>query len=121
MPSTSLLAADRARRLSRLEGLADRLDSRFRLPGTSIRFGWDSLLGLIPVVGDLATTVPAAVFLLEGWRMGARKRTLARMGANSLIDLTLGGIPILGDIFDVAFKANRRNLAILTSDMARHI
>jgi hypothetical protein len=98
--------------------LADGLDSRYKIPGLPVRFGWDSILGLVPGLGDLVTTIPAAIFLVEGWRLGARKRVLARMGVNSALDLTLGGVPLLGDIFDVYFKANRRNLALLEAELA---
>ncbi|WP_425038152.1 DUF4112 domain-containing protein [Primorskyibacter sp. S187A] len=121
MPSTSLPAADlRHGRLDRLERMANQLDSRFRFPGTNIRFGWDSVLGLVPGLGDIVTAGPAAWLILEGWRMGARKRALARMGLNAALDFTIGGIPVLGDLFDVAFKANRRNLALLKADLSQN-
>ena len=111
---------DTAARLARLDRLADRLDAKFRIPGTPIRFGWDSILGLLPGIGDLITTGPAAYMLVEGWRMGARKRTLVRMAANSGLDLLVGGVPIAGDAFDLVFKANKRNIALLKSDISRH-
>lgn len=111
---------DRAARLARLDRLAHRLDARFRVPGTGVRAGWDSILGLVPGIGDLATAGPAAYMLVEGWRLGARKRTLLRMFANSGVDLLIGGVPILGDAFDVFFKANQRNIALLKSDIARY-
>ncbi|WP_435206032.1 DUF4112 domain-containing protein [Tateyamaria sp. 1078] len=110
-------AADQARRIARLRQLADGLDSKFRIPGTSLRFGWDSVLGLVPGLGDAVTVIPAGIFIAEGWRMGARKRVLARMGVNSAIDFVLGGVPIIGDAFDLVFKANRRNLALLEREM----
>lgn len=106
-----------SQRLDRLRRLANGLDSRFRIPGTRIRFGWDLILGLVPGVGDLATTLPAGVMIAEGWRMGTRKRVLARMATNSTVDFVIGGVPVLGDLFDVYFKANRRNLAILEADI----
>lgn len=115
-PSSPTL--DRDLRLARLETLADTLDSRYRIPGTQVRFGWDTILGLVPGVGDLATTGPAAWMMLEGYRMGARKRTLARMGVNAGIDLAVGSIPLVGDLFDLGFKANRRNLSILRRDLS---
>lgn len=120
MPSISSPAVnrpDRAARLARLDRLADRLDTRFRVLG--IRFGWDSILGLIPGVGDLATALPGAYIIAEGARMGARRRVLARMGLNTATDFVLGGVPIVGDLFDLAFKANRRNIALLKREMAR--
>lgn len=121
MPHAPQTTTDTARRLARLDRIADRLDTRYRIPGTPFRFGWDSILGLIPGAGDLITAGPAALFLLEGWRMGARKRVLARMTLNSAADLLIGGVPVLGDAFDLFFKANRRNLALLKAELAgRH-
>lgn len=116
MPSTSSHVADRQRRIARLDRLADQLDSRFSLFG--IRFGWDSILGLIPGVGDAATALPGAYMIHQGYRMGARKRVLARMGVNTGIDMLIGGIPLVGDLFDVAFKANRRNIALLKKEVS---
>lgn len=119
MPSISSPAADTAARLERLEYLANLLDSRFTLPGTGFRFGWDSLLGLVPGLGDLVTVGPAAWTLVEAWRLGARKRVLARMGVNTAADLVVGSIPLLGDLFDAAFKSNRRNVALLRHELTR--
>ena len=107
------------RRLARLERIASTLDARFRLPGTQLRFGWDSIVGLVPGIGDLVTSVPAAYMIYEGARMGARKRTIARMTANSAIDLVVGGIPLLGDAFDLLFKSHKRNAALLTQEANR--
>lgn len=121
MPSTSLPAADTAGRMARLERVASLLDTRFRLPVLGIRVGWDSILGLIPGLGDAVTTVPAGWMIWQGYHMGARKRTLTRMGLNAGIDLVVGGIPLVGDIFDVAFKAHQKNLALLKIDMQRKI
>ncbi|MEL6644832.1 MAG: DUF4112 domain-containing protein [Pseudomonadota bacterium] len=109
----------RQARIDRLERLAHSLDSRFRVPGLGIRVGWDSILGLLPGLGDLVTAGPGVVMLYEGWRMGARKRALARIGANTGIDMVVGGVPILGDAFDVFFKSHRRNIAILKRELAR--
>jgi len=122
MPSTPSPAVnrpepERAARLARLDRLADQLDARFRLFG--IRFGWDSILGLIPGVGDVATAAAGVYIITEAARMGARRRTLARMGLNTGTDFVIGGVPLLGDIFDVAFKANRRNIALLKREMER--
>lgn len=106
-------APDTAARMSRIARVANLMDTRYRIPGTPIRVGWDSILGLVPGIGDLATTGPAAWMIYEAHGMGARKRTLARMAANSGLDLLIGGIPLIGDAFDLVFKANRRNLALL--------
>lgn len=106
-------------RLHRFSKMADALDSRFRIPGTSIRFGWDSILGLVPGRGALVTVAPAAIQIAEGYRMGARKRTLARMGTNTALDLIIGGVPLIGDVFDVFFKSNKRNLALLHKEFGQ--
>jgi hypothetical protein len=96
-----------------LELLAHWLDSRFRIPGTRIRFGLDSLLGLVPGVGDAATTLPAAYMLYRAHRLGVPRSMLARMGWNVAMDLAVGAIPVVGDLFDLGFKANRRNVELL--------
>jgi hypothetical protein len=96
-----------------LELLAHWLDTRFRIPGTGIRFGLDSLLGLVPGVGDAATTLPAAYMLYRAHRLGVPRSMLARMGWNVAMDLAIGAIPVVGDLFDLGFKANRRNVELL--------
>jgi hypothetical protein len=93
------------------------MDSMFRIPGTGIRIGLDSLLGLIPGVGDVAALGPAGYIVYSAHRMGAPKSLLARMGVNVGVDAVIGSIPLIGDIFDVGWKANRRNVALLR----RHI
>jgi hypothetical protein len=105
------------RRLARLDRLAGALDSRFSVFG--IRFGWDSILGLVPGIGDAATTLAGAAIIAEAARLGARRRVLGRMALNSGLDFMIGGIPLLGDAFDVVFKANRRNVALLRREMMR--
>ena len=121
MVQTSLPSADTADRLARIARVAALLDSRFRVPVIGVRVGWDSILGVIPGIGDAVTTVPAEWMIWQGYQMGARKRTLARMGLNAGIDLIVGGVPIIGDLFDVAFKSHKKNLALLQSDMQRRI
>jgi hypothetical protein len=119
MPSGSSRAADAEleRRLARLRRFADLQDSRFSILG--IRFGWDALIGLVPGVGDAATTAMAAWIVAESARLGASRAVLARMSLNVLVDLMLGAVPLLGDLFDVAFKANRRNVRLLERHLAR--
>ena len=99
--------------IRRLESIADLLDSRFRIPGTEIRFGLDALLGLIPGLGDSISVLPALYLMMEAKKPGASKFLLTRMGMNVGIDWLVGSIPLLGDIFDVGFKANRRNIKLL--------
>jgi hypothetical protein len=99
--------------LAEMEVLTRLLDDRFRIPGTSIRFGLDGLIGLVPGVGDVATTAVSLYLVYRARALGAPKAVLARMIVNILADTAVGAIPLLGDIFDVAFKANRRNLDLL--------
>jgi hypothetical protein len=115
------LAADPALRaeVARLDRLADLLDSRFRLPGTGIRFGLDGLIGLVPVIGDSLTLLPSAWLVWRAWRLGVPRRDIARMAANTGVDYVVGLVPILGDLLDVAFKGNRRNIAILREALDR--
>lgn len=102
-----------------LERLAFWLDRAFRLPGTEMRFGLDALIGLVPGVGDTATALLAGAFVVAGWRMGARKRVLAGMALNIGLDWLIGTVPLFGDIFDVAWRANTRNLALLGAEAKR--
>jgi len=89
------------------------LDAGFRIPGTSIRFGLDPILGLIPGAGDAAGAVLAGWIFVEAIRLGASRATLIRIAGNVALDAGVGAVPILGDIFDVAWKANLRNVALL--------
>lgn len=101
------------RALRDMEFLAKLMDSRFRVPGTDIRFGFDALIGLIPGAGDLSTFAVSGYMLLIMARNGASGYVLARMTLNILADVIIGSIPILGDIFDFAFKANMRNMRLM--------
>ncbi len=104
--------------IEKLDRLSTMLDSRFRIPGTPIRFGWDSLLGLIPGVGDVASLAPSGYLIYKAYRLGARKRTIARMTMNTSLDFFVGAVPVLGDAFDLFFKANNRNFALLRKDLS---
>lgn len=103
--------------IQHLDNLADWLDTRFSLFG--IRFGLDGIFGLIPGVGDVAGMAVSGYLIAQGYRMGARKRTLARMAANVAGDTVFGSIPVLGTIIDVFWKANRANMRLLKSDLQR--
>ena len=94
------------------------LDAGVRIPGTSLRFGLDPILGLIPGVGDAAGAVLAGWILVEAIRMGASRATLVRIAGNVALDAGLGALPFIGDIFDFAWKANLRNVALLERHLA---
>lgn len=100
-------------RLDRMRAAARLLDSRFRIPGTNIRFGLDAIVGLVPGVGDFAGAIASAYFIYEAARLGAPGPVLARMVTNVGVEALVGAVPILGDLFDVAFKANNRNMRLL--------
>ena len=112
-PQPRTAVPTRASELDRLEKLAHNMDTLFRIPLTSIRVGLDSILGLLPGVGDTAALAPAAYILYRAHQMGAPPSVLGRMGANVGVDWLVGSIPLVGDLFDVGFKANRRNVALL--------
>ena len=99
--------------LDALRRYAVLLDSQFRVPGTSIRFGFDAIVGLIPGLGDVSTPVFAAMLIVQAVRMRLPVVVQARIVLNAAIDMLLGFIPIAGDLADIGFKANLRNLALL--------
>jgi hypothetical protein len=96
-----------------LAALTYLLDEMFRVPGTNFRFGLDGIIGLIPGLGDVLAGMVSLVIPLAGWMRGAPYVALVRMAANLGIGVLVGSIPLLGDIFDIAWKANRRNLRLL--------
>ena len=102
-----------SRRLAALARFAELLDSGIRIPGTQLRFGLDPLIGLIPGVGDAAGAVLAGWILVEAIRLGASRATLVRIAGNIALDAGVGAVPLIGDIFDFAWKANVRNVTLL--------
>ncbi|HEX7036946.1 MAG TPA: DUF4112 domain-containing protein [Pseudomonadales bacterium] len=96
-----------------VQRLATWLDDAFTIPGTRFRVGWDSIVGLVPGAGDLLTTLPALWIVMRALDLGVPKVVAARMVLNILIDNLIGAIPILGDLFDAVWKANRRNVELL--------
>lgn len=107
--SSDWAAVRRARLVARL------LDDAVRIPGTDRRIGLDPLVGLLPVGGDALGAVLSLYVLVEGYRVGAPPRLLARMVLNVLVDFLVGIVPVVGDVFDAAWKANQRNVDLLAS------
>jgi hypothetical protein len=93
--------------------LARLLDTAIRIPGTNIRLGLDAVLGLIPGAGDAVGALLSSYIILAAARQGAPRAVLLRMIGNVAIDSVIGAVPVLGDIFDIAFKSNARNAALL--------
>ncbi len=97
-----------------LEILSRVLDTWFRIPGTSIRFGLDGIIGLVPGIGDVLAGLASCILILAAWARGVPYVTIARMLVNLALDVIIGAVPLFGDAFDIAWKANRRNYALLT-------
>jgi hypothetical protein len=116
-PAAAIL--DRYAALQRIRRLTRWLDTRWTIPGTSWRFGLDPLLGLIPGVGGVVTLGVSVYLLTESKRQGVPWPIMAMMVVNVALDFVLGEIPILGDIFDFAFKAHVRNLNLLERWLTR--
>jgi len=96
-----------------LETLSEYLDGLFRIPGTGWRFGLDSLIGLIPNVGDISTSLVSFYILVAGVRYGVPKITLLRMAFNIGLDYVIGVIPFIGDAFDFFWKSNQKNMELI--------
>ncbi len=105
--------------LHRLSRLADLLDTRFRVPGTNWRFGFDGIVGLIPGIGDTASALVSLYIVAEAWRLGVRKRTIARMLGNVALDSLIGAVPVAGDLFDIIWKSNAKNIRLAERDLQR--
>jgi hypothetical protein len=100
-------------RLARLETLATLMDAALVIPGTNVRIGFDALIGLVPGIGDLISAAVSGFVIVEARRLGAPRWLLARMAGNVALDAIGGTIPLLGDLFDVAFRANLKNVRLL--------
>lgn len=95
------------------------LDDAFTLPGTRVRLGLDSLVGLVPGVGDAVTFLFGYLLLREAKRLGVPRLVRVQMIGYYLLDLIVGAVPFVGDLFDVAFKANRKNLGLIERHLRR--
>jgi hypothetical protein len=105
-------------RVERLRRLAWILDAFGRVPGTRLRFGLDSIIGLAPVTGDAVMAMISLYIVVEAARLGLPRHKIGRMLANVAIEAAVGSVPLLGDIFDTFWKANLRNVAIIDAHLA---
>ena len=101
--------------IKQLERWAWLLDNSIRIPGTSIKMGLDSLISLIPGIGDITGGALSSYILLQAVNTGVSPIVIARMAVNIVLDMLIGMIPLIGDIFDISFKANLRNIELMTS------
>jgi hypothetical protein len=109
----------RAERVARIEALAGLLDTAFIIPGTTLRFGFDALVGLVPGIGDAVTTALSLWLVKEAHALGAPGYLIARMLGNIAIDGVVGAVPLVGDVFDLVWKSNRRNMHLLRRHLDR--
>ena len=103
----------RDERIARIDALATLFDAAILVPGTNIRFGLDVLIGLIPGIGDAISTFVGLYIIKEARALGAPRLLVARMLANVAVDGVFGAVPLVGDAFDVVWRANRRNMNLL--------
>src|SRR5262245_37621626 len=106
-------ARSRGARIARIDVLATLLDTALVIRGTGVRFGLDALIGLFPVVGDIITTALSLFIVHEAYQLGAPGHVIARMLGNVALDGVFGAVPLVGDAFDVLWRANRRNVRLL--------
>lgn len=116
---SALSPEDRQRLIARLRKIAHLFDDAVTIPGTNIKLGWDAVIGLVPFVGDATTTAVSAYFLWEAHRLGASRWTMVKMVGNVLIDFLVGLVPLVGDLADIGFRANRRNMKLLEKELDR--
>jgi hypothetical protein len=105
--------------VARLEALARLMDSAFVIPGTNVRMGIDGLIGLVPGIGDLVSAAMSSYLIWEARQLGASRWVIARMMANTALDTVVGAVPLVGDAFDVMFRANMKNMALLRKHIAK--
>lgn len=105
---------------ARVEALEKLLERSFLIPGTKIPFGLDSVIGLVPVLGDVVTAAMGAYMVWEARNLGMSKWQLIRMTANVGVDTALGAIPLVGDAFDLVFRSNSKNLRIIKKHLDKH-
>ncbi len=107
----------RAKALQRIRWVTHLLDNAIPVPGTKVRFGLDPILGLFPGAGDWLSSVLSIYIVLESLRFRLPKAVLTQMVTNLLLDTAAGAVPVVGDLFDVTWKANHRNLKLLEASL----
>jgi hypothetical protein len=111
--SGDVLTTDQRSIVQRTRYMARFLDNSVGVPGTRYRFGADTVLGIVPVIGDALTGLLSLYIVFEAIRAGVPRRTIAQMCLNIVLDVTVGSIPLIGTLFDAVWKANERNVSLL--------
>lgn len=106
--------------VARIEAVSRLMDDLFVIPGTKVRVGLDAVIGLVPIVGDLISQAISSYIIWEARQLGVSRLVIGRMIANTAVDTVIGIIPFAGDAFDVAFRANMKNLALLKAHLKKH-
>lgn len=119
LESLKTAAPLRSDAVRRMETVAHLLDSAFVIPGTKQRVGIDALIGLIPGLGDVATTLLSSYVIWEARNLGVTRLAMGRMLSNLAIHATVGSIPLVGDVFDAFFRVNQRNMRIVRAQLER--
>lgn len=117
--NTSSLSAEQHAVRRRLARIAKLMDSSIRVPVIGKRIGWDAVIGLIPGIGDVVGAAISLYIVVSARQLELRRRDIARMLGNIGLETLLGAVPVLGDLFDMAFRANERNIAVIDRHMAR--
>ena len=109
-----VIVPEKHQKIEQLRRIAELLDGQFRIPGTDIEFGLDAIIGLVPGIGDLICGGISMWLIREARRLGAPRWLIARMVWNVAVDVSVVAVPVLGDMLDVAWKANRMNIELLS-------
>ncbi len=113
------VSEDEEQALLEMDALATLMDSAIKIPNTPFRVGLDALLGLIPILGDTVSALISSYIISRAKKLGVPRLTLARMSANLFLDWAIGIVPLAGDIFDIGWKANRRNVELLRQHLRK--
>lgn len=114
------LGSDPASVRQRVEAMERMLEGLIAIPGLNRRIGLDSIVGLVPVIGDIVTAAMGAWLVWEARNLGMSKLQMIRMAGNIGVDSLIGAVPVVGDVFDFAFRSNTRNLKIIKRHLDRH-